>query len=164
MRIGIEFPGRQVQVKVWQARVGHVTLYLLDTDLAENSAEDRDITHRLYGGDRNTRIQQEIVLGVGGVRALAALGITPTAWHMNEGHPAFLVLERVRTLVAQGMTFDAALEAVASNAVFTTHTPGAGGTRPLQRGNDFQLFPLAAPTTRADRGTVPRTGGGQRRP
>ncbi len=127
VRVGIEFPGREVQVKVWQAHIGHVTLYLLDTDLTENSAEDRNITHRLYGGDRNTRIQQEIVLGIGGVRALAAMGIKPTAWHMNEGHPAFLVLERVRTLVAQGMTFDAALEAVASNAVFTTHTPVPAG-------------------------------------
>ena len=127
VRVGIEFPGREVQVKVWQARIGHVTLYLLDTDLTGNSAEDRNITHRLYGGDRNTRIQQEIVLGIGGVRALAAMGIKPTVWHMNEGHPAFLVLERVRTLVAHGMTFDAALEAVASNAVFTTHTPVPAG-------------------------------------
>ena len=127
VRVGIEFPGREVQVKVWQAHIGHVTLYLLDTDLTENSAEDRNITHRLYGGDRNTRIQQEIVLGIGGVRALAAMGIKPTVWHMNEGHPAFLVLERVRTLVAHGMTFDAALEAVASNAVFTTHTPVPAG-------------------------------------
>ena len=127
VRVSIEFPGRDVQVKVWQARIGHVTLYLLDTDLAENSADDRDITHRLYGGDRNTRIQQEIVLGIGGVRALAAIGINPTAWHMNEGHPAFLVLERVRTLMARGMTFEAALEAVASNAVFTTHTPVPAG-------------------------------------
>ena len=127
VRVSIEFPGRDVHVKVWQAHIGHVTLYLLGTDLPENSAEDRDITHRLYGGDRNTRIQQEIVLGIGGVRALAAMGIAPTAWHMNEGHPAFLVLERVRTLVTQGMPFDAALEAVASNAVFTTHTPVPAG-------------------------------------
>jgi len=127
MRIGIEFPGRNVQVKVWQANIGHVTLYLLDTDLAENSADDRNITHRLYGGDRVTRVQQEIVLGIGGVRALAELAIKPTAWHINEGHPAFLVLERARTLVAQGLTFNAAIEAVAANTVFTTHTPVPAG-------------------------------------
>ena len=127
LRISIEFPGRNVQIKVWQACIGHVTLYLLDTDLPENSADDRNITHRLYGGDRDTRIQQEIVLGIGGVRALAELAINPTAWHINEGHPAFLVLERARTLVAQGMTFNAALEAVAANTVFTTHTPVPAG-------------------------------------
>ena len=127
VRVGIEFPGRIVQIKVWQARIGHVTLYLLDTNLAENSADDRDITHRLYGGDRTTRIQQEIVLGIGGVRALAEMGINPTAWHINEGHPAFLVLERARALVTQGMTFNAALEAVAVNTVFTTHTPVPAG-------------------------------------
>jgi glycogen phosphorylase len=127
VRISIEFPGRIVQIKVWQARIGHVTLYLLDTDLAENSADDRNITHRLYGGDRITRVQQEIVLGIGGVRALAELAIKPTAWHINEGHPAFLVLERARALVAQGLPFNAALEAVAANTVFTTHTPVPAG-------------------------------------
>ena len=127
VRIGIELPGRNVQVKIWQAHIGHVTLYLLDTDLPENSADDRNITYRLYGGDRVTRVQQEIVLGIGGVRALAELGITPTAWHINEGHPAFLVLERARTLVANGMPFAAALEAVAANTVFTTHTPVPAG-------------------------------------
>ncbi len=127
VRVSIEFPGRNVQVKVWQARIGHVTLYLLDTDLAENSEDDRNITHRLYGGDRTTRIEQEIVLGVGGVRALGALGIMPTAWHLNEGHPAFMILERARTLVAQGLSFNAALEAVAAQTVFTTHTPVPAG-------------------------------------
>jgi len=127
IRVSLEFPGRSVQVKVWQARIGHVTLYLLDTDLAENSAHDRNITHRLYGGDRTTRIQQEIVLGIGGVRALDELGIKPTVWHINEGHPAFLVLERARSLVAQGLPFNAALEAGAANTVFTTHTPVPAG-------------------------------------
>ncbi|HEX4985226.1 MAG TPA: alpha-glucan family phosphorylase [Burkholderiales bacterium] len=127
VRVAVELPGRQVQVKVWQAKIGHVTLHLLDTDLPENSEEDRNITHRLYGGDRNTRIQQEIVLGIGGVRALAALGVAPTVWHINEGHPAFLILERARELVAQGLDFAAALEAVAANTVFTTHTPVPAG-------------------------------------
>jgi starch phosphorylase len=125
--VRVALPGREVAIKVWQAHVGHVTLYLLDTDLDANSAADRGITHRLYGGDRTMRIEQEIVLGIGGVRALAVLGVQPTVFHINEGHAAFLVLERARALVAQGLTFDAALEAVAGNTVFTTHTPVPAG-------------------------------------
>lgn len=123
----IDFPGRQVEIKVWQAQVGHVTLYLLDTDLPANSEADRYITHQLYGGDKHTRIQQEIVLGIGGVRALRELGIRPSVYHINEGHAAFLVLERVRHLAKEGLPFDAALEAVAANTVFTTHTPVPAG-------------------------------------
>ena len=124
----VELPGRDVTRKVWQARVGHVTLYLLDTDVEENSEHDRDITHRLYGGDRATRIEQEIVLGIGGVRALAALGLKPTVWHINEGHAAFLVLERIRAArCRQGLDFASALEAVAANTVFTTHTAVPAG-------------------------------------
>jgi starch phosphorylase len=126
-RVTLELPGRPVQIKVWRARVGHVSLYLLDTDIAENGAEDRDITHRLYGGDRGTRLEQELVLGVGGTRALAALGIEPTCWHMNEGHAAFLTLERVHRLVAGGVPFEAALETVAAGCVFTTHTAVPAG-------------------------------------
>lgn len=127
LTIDIQFPGRKVVVKVWQARVGHVTIYLLDTDLPENNERDRDIAHRLYGGDRVTRLEQEFVLGVGGARALAAIGHKPTVWHINEGHAAFLVLERIRGLVAEGLPLDAATEAVASNTVFTTHTPVPAG-------------------------------------
>jgi starch phosphorylase len=127
LTVEVEFPGRKVLVKVWQAKVGHVTLYLLDTDLPENSERDRDIAHRLYGGDRVTRCEQEFVLGVGGARALAAMGIKPTVFHINEGHAAFLVLERMRALVQEGLTLDAATEAVASNTVFTTHTPVPAG-------------------------------------
>jgi glycogen phosphorylase len=125
--VELPFPGRRLLVKVWQARVGHVTIYLLDTDLAENAERDRDIAHRLYGGDRTTRLEQEIVLGMGGMRALAAMELKPTVWHINEGHAAFLVLERVRTLVVEGLTMDAAIEAVAANTVFTTHTPVPAG-------------------------------------
>jgi len=125
--VDLQFPGRKVLVKVWQARVGHVTIYLLDTDLPENNERDRDIAHRLYGGDRVTRLEQEFVLGVGGARALAALGHKPTVWHINEGHAAFLVLERMRGLVAEGLPLEAAIEAVASNTVFTTHTPVPAG-------------------------------------
>jgi starch phosphorylase len=127
LTVEIEFPGRKALVKVWHARVGHVTLYLLDTDLAENSERDRDIAHRLYGGDRVTRLEQEFVLGIGGARALAAIGHKPTVWHINEGHAAFLVLERVRGLMHEGLSLEAATEAVAANTVFTTHTPVPAG-------------------------------------
>ena len=125
--VKVDFPGRTVQAKVWEVRVGHVRLVLLDTWLPQNSEHDREITHRLYGGDKSTRIEQEILLGVGGARALAALGLKPTVWHVNEGHAAFLILERMRSLISKGMPFEAALEAVAANMVFTTHTPVPAG-------------------------------------
>jgi starch phosphorylase len=128
LRVEVELPGRKLAVKVWQARVGHVILYLLDTDIDANVERDRAIAHRLYGGDRATRIEQEIVLGTGGARALAALGVKPTVWHINEGHAAFLVLERMRGMMRQGLLdFEAALEAVAVNTVFTTHTAVPAG-------------------------------------
>ena len=125
--IEIGFPDRQVFLHVWKARAGHITLYLLDSDLEENQEHDRIITHQLYGGDKSTRIQQEIVLGIGGVRALRALGITPTVWHINEGHSAFQILERCRECTQKGHDFASALELVAAGTVFTTHTPVAAG-------------------------------------
>ena len=127
LKIAVELAGRTVTAKVWQVRTGCVTLYLLDTDIEENNPHDRNIAHQLYGGDRTTRIEQEIVLGVGGVRALAALGLKPAVWHINEGHAAFLILERLRNLMQQGLDFASALEAVAVNTVFTTHTPVPAG-------------------------------------
>jgi len=127
LKIELAFPGRRVLAKVWQAQVGHTRLYLLDTDLAENAERDRHITHRLYGGDRTTRLEQELVLGVGGARALAAMGLQPTVWHINEGHAAFLILERLRSLVESGLPLEASIEAVAANTVFTTHTPVPAG-------------------------------------
>lgn len=127
LHVAVPFPDRQVWAKVWQARVGHVTLYLLDTDLERNSPHDRDIAHQLYGGDRTTRIEQEIVLGMGGVRALAEIGLKPTVWHINEGHAAFMILERARQLVTGGLDFASALEAVAANTIFTTHTAVPAG-------------------------------------
>src|SRR5690606_36717404 len=127
LEVSVEFGEHDVYCKVWRARVGRIVLYLLDTDHERNRPEHRATAYRLYGGDRDTRIQQEIVLGMGGFRALQALGIKPTAWHMNEGHAAFLVLERMRHLVSEGLELDAALEAVASNTVFTTHTAVAAG-------------------------------------
>ncbi|MBW7930750.1 MAG: alpha-glucan family phosphorylase [Gammaproteobacteria bacterium] len=123
----LQFPGRSVTIKVWRAEVGRVPVLLLDTDVPGNSADDRRITQVLYGGDQSMRIQQELVLGVGGVRALRAAGISPTVWHINEGHPAFLVVERARELTSAGMPFATALEAVAACTVFTTHTPVAAG-------------------------------------
>ncbi|MGE5668924.1 MAG: alpha-glucan family phosphorylase [Betaproteobacteria bacterium] len=122
LHVVVDIESRRVEVKVWQARVGHVMLYLLDTDLASNTDADREITHRLYGGDRVTRIEQEIVLGVGGARALAAIGLEPAVWHVNEGHAAFLILERMRRKIAEGGEFASALEMVAASTVFTTHT------------------------------------------
>ncbi|QKT02732.1 alpha-glucan family phosphorylase [Ectothiorhodospiraceae bacterium 2226] len=125
--VEVELPGRTVRLKVWQAVAGHIRLYLLDSDLPENSEADRSITYQLYGGDIHTRMQQEIVLGIGGVRTLRQLGLQPTVWHINEGHAAFQILERCRELIDEGLSFEAALEAVASGTVFTTHTPVPAG-------------------------------------
>ena len=118
---------RNVAVRVWKAQVGRVTVLLLDTDVPENVAEDRLITGKLYGGSNELRQQQEAVLGIGGVRALRALALKPTVWHINEGHAAFLVLERMREYTTAGLPFSAALEATAANTVFTTHTPVSAG-------------------------------------
>ncbi|HEY0675646.1 MAG TPA: alpha-glucan family phosphorylase, partial [Immundisolibacter sp.] len=119
--------GRAVSLHIWRAKVGHIDLYLLDSDLPGNTETDRALTYQLYGGDREWRIQQEIVLGIGGVRALRALGLRPTVWHINEGHATFQILERCREWVARGDEFATALERVAANTVFTTHTPVAAG-------------------------------------
>ena len=117
-----------LQAKVWQMQVGRVRLYLLDCDVEGNSPEDRELTSRLYGGDERTRVRQELVLGVGGVRALTAMGITPGVYHLNEGHSAFAPLEVVRERMTEdGMTFEDALREVAQHTVFTTHTPVPAG-------------------------------------
>ena len=126
--IEVDFPGRRVRAGIWSVQVGRIRLYLLDTNVPENSPEDRQITAQLYGGDQEMRIRQEIILGIGGVRALAALGIEPQAYHMNEGHSAFLGMERIRLLMAgQGVSFDVAREAVVASNIFTTHTPVPAG-------------------------------------
>ena len=127
VHVFVDMPGRRVMLKVWEAKAGHITLYLLDSDLPENQDADRAITYQLYGGDITTRIQQEIVLGIGGVRALRALGLQPTVWHINEGHAAFMILERIRHLTTQGIDIAAAVEAVAVHTVFTTHTAVPAG-------------------------------------
>jgi starch phosphorylase len=125
--VSLDLIDHEVKLRVWEAKAGHIKLYLLDSDLEENKASDRSITFQLYGGDSNTRIQQEIVLGIGGVKALEALGLKPTIWHINEGHAAFQIIERCRQFVQQGMTFESALELVASGTVYTTHTPVPAG-------------------------------------
>ncbi len=123
----LPLPGREIQIRVWQVQVGRVSIYLLDTDVEGNAPEDRVLGAHLYGGDRETRIAQEVILGVGGVRALRLLGITPTVWHMNEGHAAFMGLERIRELVASGVPFTEAWPEEAESSVFTTHTPVPAG-------------------------------------
>ncbi len=125
--VAVEFPERKVFARVWEIKCGLSRIFLLDSDLPLNLEEDRKITSQLYGGGRETRIAQEILLGVGGVRVLNALGITPSVWHINEGHAAFLTLERLREMVSAGVPASTALEAIRSNTVFTTHTPVPAG-------------------------------------
>jgi len=127
LQVSLDFPGRTVLARVWEAKAGRIRLYLLDTDLPQNEQRDRAITHQLYGGDRETRIQQEIVLGIGGTRALQQLGLKANAWHINEGHSAFQILERCRLAVHDGLEFASALELVAGATLFTTHTPVPAG-------------------------------------
>ena len=123
LTISVEYPGRSVQAQIWCVSVGRIKLYLLDSNIAPNSSVDRMITSNLYGGDRELRIRQEILLGIGGLKALLAMGIEPTVCHMNEGHAAFMALERIRQLRnAKNMTFDEAVEATRSGNVFTVHT------------------------------------------
>ena len=126
-RASVEFAARSVQVAAYEVRLGRARLLLLDTDLEENDPWDREIPARLYGGDQRTRIAQEILLGIGGVRLLRALGIQPTVWHANEGHVAFMMLERLREQLAAGVPFDDAVERVRAATVFTTHTPVPAG-------------------------------------
>lgn len=134
VKVSLQFPGRTVFIKVWKLNIGRNPIYLLDTNLPENTHEDRNLTARLYGGGQEMRIAQELVLGVGGIRALRALEENISVYHMNEGHAAFLGLERIRELMTQDhLNFHEAVEAVASSSIFTTHTP-------VPAGND--AFPL----------------------
>ncbi|MCK9560037.1 MAG: alpha-glucan family phosphorylase [Candidatus Marinimicrobia bacterium] len=126
--VKLPFPGRTVNVRIWKAQVGRIPLYLLDTNIAENSEADKNITAELYGGDAETRIQQEIILGMGGFQALKLLNTPPFICHLNEGHSAFSGLERIRSVVKNsGLTFYEALEIIKSTSVFTTHTPVQAG-------------------------------------
>jgi starch phosphorylase len=127
IRIPVPMAGSAIQARLWRKDVGPTPLFLLDTDVAENPEEERGITARLYDAGHDLRLKQEIVLGIGGVRAIRALGLQPSVWHINEGHAAFMVLERMRERIAWGHSFGAALETVAAATVFTTHTPVAAG-------------------------------------
>ena len=125
--VEVEFPDRTVALGLWEIRVGRIPLYLLDSNLDPNTEADKNLTARLYWSDLDRRVMQELLLGVGGVRALRALGYNPSVWHMNEGHAAFLTLERARELVAAGHSFEEAMEKSRGQNVFTTHTPVAAG-------------------------------------
>jgi starch phosphorylase len=127
LRVKVRLANQEVHALIWEVKVGRTLLYLLDTDVPENAPWDRTLSARLYGGDREMRMSQEIVLGIGGVRAIRALGLDPIVWHINEGHCAFMTLERIRELVKQGMAFDEAAETVRSSTIFTTHTPVPAG-------------------------------------
>lgn len=128
IRITVDYPGRQVYARIWRVQVGTVPLYLLDTNIEPNNQYDQDITDELYGGDLDLRIHQEMMLGIGGVRMLRALGLRPTAYHMNEGHSAFLALERIRLMIEEdGLTYEEAEQVARASQVFTTHTPVPAG-------------------------------------
>ena len=132
--IYVKFPKRRLYLKVWQINVGRVKLYLLDSDIDNNNPEDRDVTLRLYGGDQEMRIRQEIVLGMSGVELLKVLGLNPTIYHMNEGHSAFLTLELMKNIIEEKqVSFDVAKDITSAKTVFTTHTP-------VPAGND--IFPI----------------------
>lgn len=126
--VSMKLPGRTLYARIWKVAVGRTDLYLLDTDYEANSAEDRSVTHQLYGGNHENRLKQEILLGIGGVRALRALGLNPTMYHYNEGHAAFAGLERLREYMQeQHYEMSEALELVRASALFTTHTPVPAG-------------------------------------
>ena len=142
LKITVKLPTGDVYVQVWKLAVGRITLYLLDTNIPENVLpQDRDITDSLYGGDIDTRIRQEIVLGIGGIRALEAMGLKPTVFHMNEGHSAFLALEQIRVLLRDArLTFQEALEAARASNVFTTHTPWRRASTLFDPGMMYHYF------------------------
>ncbi|HKQ18781.1 MAG TPA: alpha-glucan family phosphorylase [Candidatus Eisenbacteria bacterium] len=127
LMIDLSLPDRVLHVAAWRVRLGRTTLYLLDTDIDGNAPWDRELTGRLYGGDQSVRVLQEIVLGLAGVRLLRAIGLSPTVWHGNEGHTAFMMLERLRERLEAGLEFEAALSDVRATTIFTTHTPVAAG-------------------------------------
>src|SRR5207247_8100043 len=134
LRVSVPILDREVFARLWELRVGRINVYLLDTDIPENSAEDRLITAELYGGDLEMRMRQEIMLGIGGVKALNALVIQPDVFHMNEGHSAFLGLERIRlNVVEKKLDFYSALQLVAAANVFSTHTPVPAGNDSFSR-------------------------------
>ncbi|MBI3745646.1 MAG: alpha-glucan family phosphorylase, partial [Chloroflexi bacterium] len=156
LTVAVELPGREVRADVWTAQVGRVPVLLLDTDTPENDEGDRPITHQLYVRGREMRLHQELVLGVGGVRAIRALGIRPAVWHLNEGHSAFLLAERARELVAGGMPLEDALGDIRRDSVFTIHTPVSAGNERFDAGLVRRIAgPLLDGDGRPNTGGVP---------
>ena len=156
LQVSVELPDRDLQVAVWVAQVGRTPVLLLDTDIPENGDADRPITHILYVRGREMRLHQELVLGVGGVRALRALGISPSVWHLNEGHSAFLLAERAREYVAAGLTLEEAWDRVRADSVFTIHTPVPAGNERFAADLVRQLAgPLLDGDGRPNTGGVP---------
>ncbi len=127
LEVTVPLDNRSIQVSVWQVNVGRVKLYLLDTNIDSNSPTDRHLSDRLYTAEREMRLEQEIIIGIGGVRVLRALNIQPMVWHANEGHTAFMMLERIAELVDKGISFDNAVAQVRATSIFTTHTPVPAG-------------------------------------
>lgn len=127
MKVSVPIQGRIVQAKIWRLPIGRINLFLLDTDHEDNSQDDRALTHMLYGGDNEHRLKQEILLGIGGVRAIEAMELAPEVYHLNEGHAGFLSIERLKNHVAGGMSFPEAVEAVRASSLYTTHTPVPAG-------------------------------------
>ncbi|MCP9235285.1 alpha-glucan family phosphorylase [Lewinella sp. JB7] len=127
LKVAVTIQGRIVQAKVWSLAIGRIKLYLLDTDHEDNNAEDRALTHQLYGGDNEHRLKQEILLGIGGVRAIKEMGLQPDIYHLNEGHAGFLSLERLKNYVDAGLSFPEAREMVRASSLYTTHTPVPAG-------------------------------------
>lgn len=130
--VSVPILDHEVYIKIWEVKVGRISLFLLDTTVDKNTNEDKEIIHSLYGGTRDTRIKQEIILGIGGLRALRKMGFNPSVFHMNEGHSAFLALERLFELMNDGMNFRMALEFVRSTTLFTTHTPIPAGNEAFE--------------------------------
>ncbi|MEO8593252.1 MAG: alpha-glucan family phosphorylase [Candidatus Solibacter sp.] len=142
LKVSVKLPTGSIFIQIWKLNVGRITLYLLDTNIAENVLpQDRDITDSLYGGDIDTRIRQEIVLGIGGMRALKAMGLKPTVFHMNEGHSAFLAMEQIRLYMGEHhLNFEEALEAARASNIFTTHTPVPAGIDLFDPGIMYHYF------------------------
>src|SRR2546421_2509513 len=150
--ISVPMPGREVWARIWRIQVGRVPLYLLDTNIAQNTADDRQITARLYGGDHDMRIRQEMILGIGGIRALRAIGKPPSVCHMNEGHSAFCGLERIRVKMEKhGVDFATAREAVQAGTCFTTHTPVPAGNDIFQTSLIEHYFSSYLPALKIDK-------------
>ncbi len=158
VNVVVDLAGDPVTVHAWLVKVGRISLYLLDTAVEGNSPDSANVTNRLYGGDAEHRLRQEIVLGIGGIRVLRALGLAPEVFHTNEGHAGFLSLERIRELIATGLSFPEAIEAVRAGGVFTTHTPVPAGIDRFERPLIEKYFGAFATSCGVDFNTLMQLG------